>query len=368
MAKHRAGGGGSRALDIILTLALLAGAGFGCYYVASKSVTIDQTTTYYTPSTEPTEPEPDPNAIQYDSVEVANSAVNEGPLILVNNSTACVPVTEDQLVSLYLKKLEAESEAFSVRDAELYVTGEFADAIIAMLNDFNAATGDDNILVLSGYRSQELQQKLYDEDLAATGNETSERVAMPGYSEHQTGLGIDLTISGENEYDGTGIYSWIDEHCAEYGIVLRYPEDKQAITDIQYEPWHYRYVGKPHASFMMQQGLVLEEYLQMLKSNYTYEGEHLRISDTDEKIYEIYYYAMDSEYESTMVAVPKDKDYTICGNNTDGFIVTVDTGETGTVTPEPAEGDAPAEEVPAENDVDAEGENSPEETANAEEN
>ncbi len=77
---------------------------------------------------------------------------------------------------------------------------------------------------------------------------------------------------------------------------------------------------------------------------------------------------MDSEYESTMVAVPKDKDYTICGNNTDGFIVTVDTGETGTVTPEPAEGDAPAEEVPAENDVDAEGEKSPEETANAEEN
>lgn len=368
MAKHRAGGGGGRALDIILTLALLAGAGFGCYYVASHSVTIDQTTTYYTPSTEPTEPEPDPNAIQYDSVEVPNSAVNEGPMILVNNSTPCVPVTEDQLVSLYLKKLEAESEAFSVRDAELYVTEDFANALVTMLDDFNAATGDDNILVLSGYRSQELQQKLYDEDLAATGNETSERVAKPGYSEHQTGLGVDLDLSGEAEFDGTGIYSWINEHCADYGIVLRYPEDKQSVTEIQSEPWHYRYVGKPHASFMTQQHLVLEEYLQMLKSSYTYEGEHLRISDTDEKIYEIYYYAMDSEYESTMVAVPKDKSYTICGNNTDGFIVTVDTGETGAVTPAPAEGDAPAEEITDENDIAAEGENAPEEMVDTAEN
>lgn len=332
MAKHKKGGG--RALDIIFSLVLLGGAAFGCYYIASHAVTIDQTNTYYVPEETPTEPEPDPNALQFNGVDIPNSDVHTGVMILVNNSIPCAEVTEDQLVSLYNKKLEAGSDSFSVRDAELYVAEPFADAIIAMLDDFRDATGDDNLMVLSGYRSQELQQQLYDEDLEATGNDVSERVAKPGYSEHQTGLGIDLTVYGEGDYDGTGVYAWIDEHCAEYGIILRYPEGKQSITDIQYEPWHYRYIGKPHAAYLMQNGIVMEEYYELLKTKHPYDGEHLRISDTDEKIYEVYYYPMDTVTETTTVAVPIDKEYTVCGNNSDGFIVTVDTGETGTIISE----------------------------------
>lgn len=339
-------GAGARVLDVFMTLALLAGAGFGCYYVASRGVTIDQTTTYA--SAEPTDATEavDPNAPVFESVEAMNTDVHTGDLILVNNTVPC-QIGEEGLVSLYEKKLEAESSAFSVRDGELLVQEPFADAIIDMMNDFYAETGDDNLLVLSGYRSQELQQQLYDEDLAATGADTSTRVAKPGFSEHQTGYGIDLSVY-DGDYDGTGIYAWIDEHCAEYGIVLRYPEDKQEITDIQFEPWHYRYVGKPHAAYMMQNDMVLEEYLEMLQTQHPYEGEHLMVTDTDGKVYEIYYYAMDEGYDSTMVAVPSGKAYTISGNNTDGFIVTVETGDS--VPPDAA---VPAEETVAESAADA---------------
>lgn len=225
MSRNNERSGGSRLLDVILSVALLAGVGGGAWYVYSHGVMIDQTTTYYVAEAEEPEPTEDPNAPQYDSVEVPNSAVNEGPLILVNNDIPC-STGEENLVSLYERQLEAESESFSVRDGELLVDAEFADAIIAMLNDFNRATGDDNILVLSGYRTQELQQQLYDEDLEETGQDYSDRVSKPGYSEHQTGYSIDLSVY-DGDYDGTGIYSWIDEHCAEYGIILRYPDAKR---------------------------------------------------------------------------------------------------------------------------------------------
>ncbi len=319
---------GSRVLDAVLTIALLAGVGFGCFYVVSHGVEIDQTTTYYNAeSTEPSEPEIDPNAPVYESVTVDNAEVHNGPLILVNNSVPCQN-SEEGLVSLYEKKLEDDKHSFSVRDAELLVQEPFAYAIVEMMDDFYAATNDDNLVVLSGHRSQTLQQQLYDDDLASTGEETSDRVAKPGFSEHQTGYGIDLSIY-DGEYDGTGIYSWIDEHCADYGIVLRYPEDKQSITDIKFEPWHYRYVGKPHAAYMMQNALCLEEYLEMLEMQHPYEGEHLQVTDTDGKLYEVYFYPMDAGYDSTTVAVPSGKTYTVLGNNTSGFIVTAQIGEAG---------------------------------------
>ena len=336
--------GVSRLLDFVLSLALIAGAGCGCWYVYSNGVKITEELpeNIAVAAVEP-EPTEDPNAARYEGVEVSNADVYNGPLILVNNDLPCM-AGEDNLVSLYEKKVAVESQSFSVRDSELMVNDVFADAIITMCNDFNAETGDDNLLVLSGYRSEELQQQLYDEDLAATGLEDSDRVSKPGYSEHQTGYSIDLSLYG-GEYDGTGIYSWIDEHCAEYGIILRYPDDKQDITNVRFEPWHYRYVGKPHAAYIMQNQLCLEEYINLIETTYPYEGEHLYITDTDGMVYEVYYYAMDHDYDSTMVAVPVGTEYTICGTNSDGFIVTA---ATGSAAPEEVPADAAApEEVPA---------------------
>ena len=313
---------GSKVLDAILSLALIAGVGYGCFYVASHGVKIDQTTTYYhADAEEPGPPEPDPNARIYEAVSVDNAQVHNGALILVNADNACVP-DESTLVSLLEKKREAESSSFSVRDGDLLVNADFADAIISMMDAFYDATDDDNLLINSGYRTQETQQSLYDS--ADTDEDGNVNESMAGYSEHQTGLGIDLSVYND-EYDGTGIYSWIDEHCAEYGIILRYPEAKQDVTKVSYDPWHYRYVGKPHAAFIMQNHMCLEEYIELIVNNHPYEGEHLMVPDIDGKIYEVYYYAMDADYENTMVAVPAGVEYTISGTNMGGFIVTAET-------------------------------------------
>ena len=317
---------GKRVLDVLLSVALVAGVCCGGVYVAAKSIPIEQTP--LSPTTEielPTEPVTEPTGPVFDSADVENSVVFNSPLILVNNDYPCLS-GEDGLVSLYEKKLEADSHSFSVKDDTVQVQAEMADALIAMLNDFYDATYDDNIIVLSGYRSKEHQQELYDEDLETTGLDYSERVSKPGYSEHQTGWGVDLSLYDGSDYDGTGIYEWINEHCAEYGIILRYPENKTEITNIQYEPWHYRYVGKPHAAYIMQNDLCLEEYIDLLKE-YPYEGEHLLFTDTDGKAYEIYYCQEDAGYDTTSVPVLSGAEYTVYGNNIDGFIVAVETGE-----------------------------------------
>lgn len=108
----------------------------------------------------------------------------------------------------------------------------------------------------------------YDEATAKT--EAAKWVAPPGTSEHHTGLAMDLVSSDywgyysdlEHDYDKFDSFKWMYEHCAEYGFILRYPKDKQDITGITYEPWHYRYVGKEAAVYIMENGLCLEEYLE----------------------------------------------------------------------------------------------------------
>lgn len=125
-------------------------------------------------------------------------------------------------------------------------------------------------VVSSGYRTQETQQKLYDEEIAkyrAQGygeqeaiEKASGWVALPGTSEHQLGLAADInadTLRSSSEE----VYQWLAENSWRYGFILRYPQDKVAITKIEYEPWHFRYVGKEAAKEMYESGLCLEEYL-----------------------------------------------------------------------------------------------------------
>lgn len=311
-------------LDILVSLALLAGVGYGGYVIAQHRVVIDQDTNYIAEIQETTE-YVEENKIIFESTEIDNTDVYQGSLILVNNQTE-FKGSEEDLVSLYEVMLAQEqTKSFGVRDGEVKVRQTNAENLIRMFETFCAETGDDNIVVQSGYRSKERQQELYDQDLASTGLDYSEKVSKAGFSEHQTGWSVDLTLA-EGEYDGTGVYDWIDQHCYEYGMVLRYPENKTNITGITYEPWHYRYVGKGHAYYMMQNDLCLEEYLEFLKG-YPYNGEHLKLTDYDGKIYEVFYYPADTINLTTMLPVPAALEYTVSGNNMDGFIVTVDTGE-----------------------------------------
>ena len=86
--------------------------------------------------------------------------------------------------------------------------------------------------------------------------------AYPGYSEHQLGLAIDVGTSNSEKCSKDRVWSWLKEHCAEYGFIWRYSEEKSAITGIANEPWHFRYVGVEAATYIMENNLCLEEYMQ----------------------------------------------------------------------------------------------------------
>ena len=138
-----------------------------------------------------------------------------------------------------------------------------------------AAAGEEGhqYWIASAYRSRRRQQELVDEDVKrymAQGMDYREALAetykqtMPaGCSEHETGLALDLLCSENVNMDITQAEEpgnrWLTEHAHEYGFILRYPKEKEGITDISYEPWHFRYVGKEAATFLYEQGWTLEE-------------------------------------------------------------------------------------------------------------
>lgn len=148
--------------------------------------------------------------------------------------------------------------------------------------DFVAAAGKAgfDMRLCSGYRTVEKSRELYNRKVnqyisagyaeADAEREAARWVVPPGTSEHHTGLAMDLVSAEywaehsdlEHEYENYDSFKWMVEHCAEYGFILRYPKDKQDITGITYEPWHYRYVGEVAATYIMENGLCLEEYLE----------------------------------------------------------------------------------------------------------
>ena len=149
-----------------------------------------------------------------------------------------------------------------------------AGALAKMLADCFAA----HIMAvpISGYRTQEYQQGLFDDklervtSLGYTGEnafkKAAEEVAVPGTSEHQLAFAMDiLDVDNPNldiTQEWTPAQRWLMAHCAEYGFILRYPNGTSELTGIIYEPWHYRYVGKTAAKEISEAGLTLEEYLQ----------------------------------------------------------------------------------------------------------
>ena len=87
--------------------------------------------------------------------------------------------------------------------------------------------------------------------------------SYPGYSEHQLGLAVDIVSGNQEVCTNDQVWAWLAEYCDNYGFILRYPQGKEAITGISYEPWHFRYVGIRAAKIIMDEGLTLEEYLEI---------------------------------------------------------------------------------------------------------
>ncbi len=147
-----------------------------------------------------------------------------------------------------------------------------------MMDDCRAAGLDP--VICSSYRTQAKQQELYEnkiQRLMEEGDsyenavaEAGTVVAVPGTSEHQTGLALDIVDASyqilDQGQEDTLVQQWLIEHSWEYGFVLRYPNAKSEITGIIYEPWHYRYVGREAAREMTELGLCLEEYVDWLST------------------------------------------------------------------------------------------------------
>jgi len=155
-----------------------------------------------------------------------------------------------------------------------------ADVIYEDLTAMLKAAGKEGYeyWIASAHRTREYQQGLVDEDVerymskGCSYQEALEKTlvyTMPaGYSEHETGLALDILCSTNTMMDesqeGEPGNRWLREHCAEYGFILRYPSDKEDITKIGYEPWHFRYVGKEAAAFLSKNGWTLEEYYEVI--------------------------------------------------------------------------------------------------------
>lgn len=130
--------------------------------------------------------------------------------------------------------------------------------------EMQAAAWNDgiNLYIVSGYRSYWYQDQLYWGYVNTRGGqaEVDRFSARAGYSEHQTGLAMDLN-SASRTFVGTPEANWIEQHCADYGFIIRYPDGKEDITGFMYEPWHIRYLGKDLARQVTDSGLCLEEFL-----------------------------------------------------------------------------------------------------------
>lgn len=182
--------------------------------------------------------------------------INDTEILLVNEAN---PLPDDyepvELVNLYEQKRH-----FLLASSDIYLDRVAFEAANAMF--LQAENEDMNGFILtSGYRTSEKQAELFAQQQDGTAQQ-------PGHSEHETGLAFDVTArSDSGDFESTPQFKWLIENCWDYGFILRYPEGKEDITGIVYEPWHYRYVGVEIAQAIRESGLTLEEYLHKISTD-----------------------------------------------------------------------------------------------------
>lgn len=189
--------------------------------------------------------------------EPAKKEINDWRLILVNHENA---LPSD--FQIELAKIDKIRE-FDVRAI---------DDLKQMLEAMKEA-GITNVWVQSAYRSMERQEKLFvnkvsEYEAQGMSKEEAEELAIrklnkPGTSEHNLGLAVDFNYV-DYDFDQTQGFMWLKENAQNYGFILRYEKEKEAITKVDYEPWHWRYVGTEHAVKMNEMNLCLEEYIEYL--------------------------------------------------------------------------------------------------------
>ena len=239
-------------------------------------------------------------------MELRRQQVYRGDLLLVN---AAHPLQGEAL-----PRLAPPDGAFPGIEMESRAAALLAACI-------QAAAGGGRIRPVSGWRSREEQQRIWNDSLAQHGEAfTRSYVAKPGCSEHETGLAMDLGKSGgaldfiRPAFPYDGVCGAFRRLAAQYGFIERYQAGKEALTGIAAEPWHFRYVGAPHALLLEQNGLCLEEYADFLragpKSCALPGGRAARV----------FYIPCEGEY--TRAQLPEGC-CQVSGDNAGGFIATV---------------------------------------------
>ena len=279
--------------------------------------------------TEPAETEP-PEELY---ITVSEEQMHMGNLILVNyaHPYAFAESEVNEIVTIS----EYKNENYYVRNDSMQLRKSIVDIFNNMMNDMYEITGFRCLQVNSSYRSYQEQVDTYAYYKDLNGEEYAKTyVANPGYSEHHTGLALDLNsrtdAGGTLPITSNERCNWFIENCEEYGFILRYDAAKKDITKISGESWHYRYVGKPHSLIMKDMNFCLEEYTDYIKSFtvdtfvLTYNNgtvSKVEYSTDFDAEYMIYY--VPSAGKETVITVPNFCEYEISGNNVDGFVVTV---------------------------------------------
>ncbi|MDQ0062203.1 D-alanyl-D-alanine carboxypeptidase family protein [Paenibacillus harenae] len=257
-------------------------------------------------------------------VSLDSTFIHAGPIVLVNGEH---PVIAPPLASSLIPVASVPSASAEERQPLLERT------CLRQLEAWLAASGaSGSIGIVSGYRTREQQQQIYERSLAENGFAfTSSYVALPNRSEHQTGLAVDLSELADNvdyirpSLPDHGVFAAFKRMAASFGFIQRYKEGFESMTGIACEPWHYRYVGAPHSLIMERHNWCLEQYIAVMR-RFTADNPYEHWSDGTLTA-EVYYAKASETPETTIPIGNAISRHEWSGNNSDGFIVTVWRGQ-----------------------------------------
>ena len=250
----------------------------------------------------------DNDPVKWDTITVTTADTQQGDLVLVNaDHKYTFPTTNEHLSEIYAKWYGHSPRIYQLSGLSKYMDTDALNALDAMITDFHAATGKDDVQVRYAYR---------------TATEQEAFTTPVGHSDHHTGLGVQLKYyrnSNTYAFSTEETYNWFYENCHKYGFVVRYPADKTETTGVEDYTDYFRFVGVAHATYMKENNLCMEEYVELLKG-YN-DKKPLKIDAADGKRYEVYYMAVDG---SNTVKVPSNYNYLLSGTNEGGVVITVD--------------------------------------------
>lgn len=256
----------------------------------------------------------------YIALQVDAAKLDTGSLILVNKNNEYIFANNPEVVSF-----PTSGNKYGLKDGTLKANPTALTAFNDMMDALYKNVPEADIVVMTAYRTKEYQDSL--------GNGTP-----GGYSDFHTGLSFELKDG--NKYDDSydniddlDKYDWLYKNAHKYGFIVRYPanipesdtgknagKSFSAITGVDDYAYVFRYVGIAHATYIYQNELCLEEYLELIRTSHAY-GSSLSIKGADSRSYEVYYFAATGD--STELQVPVKYAYEISGDNMNGYIVTV---------------------------------------------